>query len=85
MGQNLTQAFYNCFTKLLFTQQALGVFLYLKMLSFGDCRGLPGALKGDFFIHCDVFKVEYIITDFKAVFYAESKIHSHFFLIRSNF
>ena len=33
----------------------------------------------------NVFQVDYIIADFKSVFYAESKNHTHFFLIRSNF
>lgn len=28
---------------------------------------------------CDAFKVEYIRANFKAVFYAESKNHTHFF------
>ena len=28
---------------------------------------------------CDVFKVEYIIVDFKVVFHAESKNHTHSF------
>ena len=28
---------------------------------------------------CNVFKVECIIDDFKAVFYTESKNHTHFF------
>ena len=27
---------------------------------------------------CDIFKVKYIIADFKPAFYAESKNHSHF-------
>ena len=34
---------------------------------------------------CDVCKVEYIIADFKAACYAESKNHTHCFLMRSNF
>ena len=33
----------------------------------------------------NVFKVKYIIADYKSVFYAESKNRTHFFLIRSNF
>lgn len=28
---------------------------------------------------CDAFKVEYIRANFKAVFYAESRDHTHFF------
>ena len=33
----------------------------------------------------DVFKVEYMMADFKAPFYAESKNRAHFFLTRRNF
>ena len=28
---------------------------------------------------CNVFKVDYVIADFKAVYYTEYKNHAHFF------